>query len=65
MYGEAIRRFNSVEGLATQLIECAMCDFDLFEEIKLLKTVTIDDVYKRLSLFESENAVLSVISPKE
>ena len=65
MYGEAIRRFNSVEGLATQLIECAMCDFDLFEEIKLLKTVTIDDVYKRLSLFESENTVLSVISPKE
>ena len=65
MYGEAIRRFNSVDGLATQLVECAMCDFDLFEEIKLLKTVTIDDVYKRLSALCSDNAVLSVILPKE
>ncbi len=65
MYGDAIRRFNSVDGLATQLVECAMCDFDLFEEIKLLKTVTIDDVFKRLSAFNPDNTVLSVILPKE
>lgn len=65
MYGDAIRRFNSVNELATQLVECAMCDFDLFEEIKLLKTVTIDDVFKRLSAFNPDNTVLSVILPKE
>ena len=65
MYGEAIRRFNSVDGITMQLVECAMFDYDLFEEIKLLKTVTADDVYKRLDVFCDENAVLSVISPKE
>ena len=65
MYGDAIRRFNNVDGIAMQLVECAMFDYDLFEEIKLLKTVTADDVYKRLDVFCDENAVLSVISPKE
>ena len=64
MYGDAIRRFNSVEGVAMQFVECAMTDSDLFEELKLLKTVTAEDVYKRIDLFDSENSVLSVITPK-
>jgi len=64
MYGEAIRRFDSVEGVAMQLIECAMTDSDLFEELKLLRSVTAEDVYKRLDLFDEENSVLSVIKPK-
>lgn len=64
MYGDAIRRFNSVEGVAMQFVECAMTNSDLFEELKLLKTVTAEDVYKRLDLFDSENSVLSVINPK-
>jgi predicted Zn-dependent peptidase len=65
MYGDAIRRFNDVSGMAMQLVECAMCDYDLFEEIKLLKSVTADDVYRRLDAFDDENSVLSVILPKE
>lgn len=65
MYGDAIRRFNNVSGMAMQLVECAMCDYDLFEEIKLLKSVTADDVYRRLDAFDDENSVLSVILPKE
>lgn len=65
MYGDAIRRFNNVEDIAMQLIECAMCDYDLFEELKLLKTVTSDDVLRRLEFLDNENTVLSVISPKE
>ena len=64
-YGNMIRKFNSVEALATQLTECAMCDYDLFEEIRLLKTASYDDVMKRLDVFCNENAVLSVIKPQE
>lgn len=64
MYGDAIRRFNSVDAVAMQFVECAMTDSDLFEELKLLKSVTAEDVYKRLDLFDSENSVLSVITPK-
>lgn len=65
MYGSAIRRFNDVSGLAMQFVECAMFDYDLFEELRLLKTVTADDVYRRLDIFCEENSVLSVINPKE
>ena len=65
MYGNAVRKFNSVEGLAMRLCECAMFDYNLFDEIKLLKTVSYDDVLKRLDVFSDENAVLSVINPLE
>ncbi len=65
MYGAAIRRFNGVSNIASQLTECAMADYDLFEELKLLKTVTADDVYRRLDVFSEGNDVLSVILPKE
>ncbi len=65
LYGDAIRRFDSIEGLAMQLTECAMSNLSLFEEIKLLKSVTADDVYRRLELFQSDKTVLSVILPQE
>ena len=64
MYGEAIRRFNSVEAVAMQMVDCAVFGCELFDEIKYLKSVTSDDVYKRLSLLEDEKSVLSVILPR-
>ncbi len=65
LYGNAIRRFDSVEAMASQLTECAMSDFELFEELKLLKSVTVEDVVKRLKLFDDDNTVLSQILPRE
>ncbi len=64
LYGNAIRIFNSVEGIAMQFVDCAMNDSNLFDDIKYLKSITVDDVYKRLSLLDNEKTVLSVISPK-
>ena len=63
MYGNAIRLFDSVEGIAMQMVDSAMSDSGLFDEIKYLKSVTSDDVYKRLLKLEDEKAVLSVILP--
>lgn len=65
MYGDAVRRFNSVSELCMSFVESALFDYDMFEEIKLLKTVTLDDVYKRLDVFDDELSVLSVIKPLE
>ncbi len=65
MYGNAIRLFNSVESIAMQMVDCAMTDCGLFDEIKYLKSVTIDDVQRKLMQFSPENAVLSVINPLE
>jgi len=63
MYGNAIRMFNSVESIAMQMVECAMSSSGLFDEIKYLKSVTIDDVYRTLLQFDVEKSVLSVINP--
>lgn len=65
MYGNAIRLFDSVEGIAMQMVDCAMLDSGLFDDIKYLKSVTADDVYKRLLKLDGEKAVLSVINPME
>ena len=65
MYGNAIRLFDSVEGIAMQMVDCAMGDTGLFDEIKYLKSVTADDVYKRISLLDNDKTVLSVINPIE
>ena len=63
MYGNAIRLFDSVEGIAMQMVDCAMYDTGLFDEIKYLKSVTAEDVFKRINLLDNEKTVLSVINP--
>ena len=63
LYGNAIRGFNSVEGIAMQLVDCAMNDTNLFDELKYLKSVTVESVLKRLALLDNRNTVLSVINP--
>ncbi len=65
LYGSAIRSFNSVESITMGLVECAMNGTALFDDIKYLKAITVDDVYKRLSLLDNDKTVLSVIVPKE
>lgn len=65
LYGNAIRVFNSVEGIAMQFTDCAMNNTCLFDDIKYLKNITADDVYKRLSLLDNDKTVLSVIVPKK
>ncbi|MBQ8649077.1 MAG: insulinase family protein [Clostridia bacterium] len=65
LYGDAVRRFNNVEGIAMQLVDCAMNDSGLFDEIKYLKSATAENVYNRLLLLDNNNTVLSVINPKE
>ncbi len=65
LYGNAIRGYNSIENIAMGLVDCAMNDTDLFDDVKYLKAITVDDVYKRLSRLDDNKTVLSVIVPKE
>ncbi len=64
MYGSSIRLYNNVESIAMQLVDCAMNDCGLFDEIKYLKSITIDDVQRKLNELDCDNTVLSVINPK-
>lgn len=63
LYGNAIRGFNNVEGIVMQMVDCAMNDTCLFDEIKYLKSITVDDVMKRLAFLDNEKTVLSIINP--
>lgn len=64
LYGEAIRRFDSVNDIGTQLVECAITGNGLFDELKLLKALTPDSIMKRLGSFDENASVLSVIKPR-
>ena len=65
MYGNAIKSFNSVESIAMQMVDCAMFDNSLFDDIKYLKAVTAEDVFRRLLEIDTEKSVLSAILPLE
>lgn len=65
MYGSIIRRFNSSESIATLLVDAAVDNEPLFEELEVLKTITTSDIAQKLENLNLENAVLSVIYPKE
>lgn len=64
MYGDVLRRFNSSESIASQMVECAMAGFDLFEEQELIAGITSIRVKECLMRLCEENSVLSVILPK-
>ncbi len=64
LYGTAIKRYNSVEGIVMSLVDCAMSDFGPFDDIEILRTVTKRDVEQRLLLLCEQSSVLSVIAPK-
>lgn len=65
MYGDVIRRFNSCENIASQMAECAMFDFNLFDEQEILAKISVGDVIDCLKKLKEENSVLSVILPRE
>lgn len=64
MYGDEISQFNDVDSIVSSLVECAMTDCGLFDDMKYLKSVTLDDIQRKLSTLDNENTVLSVINAK-
>lgn len=64
MYGDMLRRYNNNESIASQMAECAMFGFDLFEEQELIANVSVEDIKECLLCLKKENSVLSVILPK-
>ena len=63
MYGDVLRRFNSCENLASQMAECAMYGYSLFDDQDIIASVTEEDVKKCLCILKEDKSVLSVIKP--
>lgn len=64
MYGQAIKRYNSVEGIALMLVESAVLGYNYSDELNIIKNLTTEDLSKLLDIFQSDRAVLSVINKK-
>ena len=64
MYGQALKRFNSVEGTAHMLIESAVLGYDYSKETEIIKNLTANKLLEQLYVFDKEKSVLSVINKK-
>ncbi len=64
MYGQALKRHNSVEGTALMLVDSAVFDYNYSQELDIIKNLKQEDLMILLNVFEKEKSVLSVISKK-
>ena len=66
MYGTMIKGFNSVEDIASDMLECYMSGYGYFEELELFREITIEALEKRLlSKYESQKGAISLILPAD
>ena len=63
LYGRSVMRYNDVESVASGLVEAAMDDVGLFDELEIYRKAVPADLVKRLDIFDAEKAALSVSLP--
>ncbi|MBO5873353.1 MAG: insulinase family protein [Clostridia bacterium] len=63
-FGDAVKRFDSVEGIVMDMIDCAVSGGELFDTVKQLREITAEDITERLKVLKDECSVLSVVNPK-
>ena len=65
-YGSLIMDFDSIDSISNSLIGAYFNGEGLFDQLKLLESITIEDVNRRLrDAFNIENSSMSVIKNKE
>lgn len=64
-YGAVIKRYNSVESIAMMLVDAAVSDYNPFDDLDIIKNISLSDVQKYLEIFDDDKSVLSVILPRE
>ena len=65
LYGAAVKRYNTVDGIVMSLVDCAMDGSGPFDDIEMLREVKKSEVEERLLLLDPDKTVLSVIKPKK
>ena len=64
MYGTMIKGFNSVEDIASDMLDSYMGGFHYFEELELFKTITPADLQKLLQTkYNVKQSALSLVVP--
>ncbi len=66
LYGNEIMDFNNIDSIANGFINSYFNGYSVFDAVKMFKTVTKDDVEKRLStMLQEEYSALSVVKNKD
>ena len=63
VYGTIVKRYNSVEDIVMAFIDSAVCGFNVFDELDIIKNLSKQDIEKYLKIFDDNKSVLSVILP--
>ena len=63
LYGEAISALNSTSSISNALLSFSFKGRELFTYIDALAELTLEEVQQKLSVFDKEKSVLSVIRP--
>lgn len=64
IYGSTVKRYNSVEDIVMSFIDSAVCDYNSFDELEIIKNLTCRDIESYLDFLNDENTVLSVVLPR-
>jgi predicted Zn-dependent peptidase len=66
LYGKEIMQYNSIDVVANSIIDCEFNGWNLFESMDIFKSVTVDDIQKRLeNSFDEKLSALSVVKNKD
>ncbi len=65
VYGGCVKRYNSVEDIVMSFIDAAVCEYDVFDELEIIKNLNKSDVEQFLLNLDNEKSVLSVVLPRE
>lgn len=65
VYGSTIKRYNSVEDIVMSFIDSAVCCYNSFDELGIIKNLEVEDIQKYLEYLNDNNTVLSVILPRQ
>lgn len=63
LFGRGICRFDAAETVCSMLTDATVLNYNIFNYFECLAKITPADVLKRLSVFEREKAVLSIVNP--
>ncbi len=64
MYADAVRRFDSTENVVMQMVESAVFDYEMFEELEIIKNISYYDILECLKTLNKDNSSLSVVTQK-
>ena len=63
LYGRQIRSLDDPEGVVDDFLMAAICDYEPYDTLNVLREMTAEDITERAKELDLENASLSVILP--